>query len=231
MNTSARTYSGYVATASGGITFNDTTQVSIDNSTTGNRMGLTIASARVITGTGLGVIPTLAATASASTTDDPAGAGLLVKITGNNFSGHVYSAEPSTAFNCSTNNLTLSFSVNGAAPMTSTCIASDGSWSNAVSVSSGDVMNVWVSGQGSGTVYGETLYITDATAKTDINLWQNTLAIRYDTGLSITNANLSTGRYSTKGQQIYAISSGNLTVDSNDELHVWTGDTFVPEAM
>jgi len=141
-------------------------------------------------------------------------------------SGFIYSAEPSTAFNCSTNNLTISVSINGAAPSTTTCTASSGAWSKEVIIASTNIVNVWVSGQVSGTVYAETVYVTDGTAKTDINLWQNTLAVRYDTGSSITNANLSTGLYSTKGQQVYAMSGSNLTVDSNIELHVWTGMTY-----
>ncbi len=145
-------------------------------------------------------------------------------------SGFIYSAEPSTAFNCSTNNLTISVSKNGAAPVTTTCTLSTGAWSKNIIIASGDLINVWVSGQVSSTIYAEIVYVSDGTAKTDINAWQNTLAVRYDTGSSITNANLTTGLYGTKGQQVYAVSSNNLTVDSNIELHVWTGKTYAPGA-
>jgi hypothetical protein len=144
-------------------------------------------------------------------------------------SGTIRQSNESTAYDCSANNLTVNVSVNGGANSTATCTAADGSFSVSASQpsSAGDPIVVSVDSGESVQATTVTLAADTTSAITDLDLYENRLIVRHEDAGPITNAKLATGDNGDAGIR-YGVASSNLTVDNNIELHVWTGDTFIP---
>jgi hypothetical protein len=81
LNTDTYSYSTHGLSASG-ITFADVTETGQFTTSTGNDVGLTVATGRVTAGSGTGVAPTYTMTASGSTANAPTGATLFLKVNG-----------------------------------------------------------------------------------------------------------------------------------------------------
>jgi len=140
-------------------------------------------------------------------------------------SGIAYQSEGGSTLNSKTLKIYKNGSTLLASPTTN---VSDGTWSaTGLNISSGDIINVYIDND---TTYkGNTVFVSDGTNKTDINIYSGDLILRHDTGSNITNANLSTGRVSgDAGDMMYSISGSDLTATTSAEVHIWTGDTFVP---
>lgn len=143
------------------------------------------------------------------------------------FSGHLYSDEGLTGINCSSSNKTVTLLVNGVSSSSGTCTASSGAWSvtSYATASSGDIVTVFIDDT---TEKATTIFKSDGTAKTDVDLYQDRVIVRSDTG-TLSNANLNTGD-SGDSDILYNVASSNLTIDSGKELHVWASSTFAPGA-
>ncbi len=139
-------------------------------------------------------------------------------------SGHAYDDEGVDAIDGSGTNKTVDLRVNGAGTNTDEITTSDGAWEiTGVSTNSGDIITVYLDDE---TEEATTVYVSDGTAQTDVDLYKNRVIVRADTG-SITNANLATGDDGDDDIK-YSVSGSDLTVDDGFELHVWDGDTFAP---
>ncbi|RJR15324.1 glycosyltransferase [Candidatus Microgenomates bacterium] len=148
--------------------------------------------------------------------------------TGVTLSGKIYTDAGSSLMDCTTPK-TVNLRVNGAGTYSTSCSNSptNGSWSiSDVTVSSGQVVTVYIDDATSEEA--TTVMISDATAKTDINLYQNYVIVRDDVGSSITPDNLYAG-HDTDDDNKYSVSAasnGNLSVNNGFQLFVWAGDTF-----
>jgi alpha-tubulin suppressor-like RCC1 family protein len=101
-----------------------------------------------------------------------------------------------------------------------------GVWSLEDYVQTDDVITVYVSND---SIKSNTILISDGNSKSDVNLYGNTLIIRNDSGINITNANLHTGAIYGETDMVFATSTSNsITLNSNIDLHIWTGDTYAP---
>lgn len=147
---------------------------------------------------------------------------LALRPQGVTLSGNVYTGEGSGNIGA---NKTVDVRINGTGTYTDETDAS-GIWSLAnMAVNSGDVFTAYLDDE---TEEGTTVMMSDGTTKSDIDIYQNRVITRMDTGSSITPDNLYTGDDTDDDVKyvVSASSNGNLTVDSGFELHVWTGDTF-----
>jgi hypothetical protein len=149
---------------------------------------------------------------------------------GTTLSGNAYQSNETTAIDGSTINKTVTLLVDGAATACSggACTAeittSNGAWSiSGITLVSGDIVTVYLDNE---TEEATTVFISDGTAQTNVDLFQNAVILRADTS-TVSNTTLSTGDGGDDDIK-YEISTGNLTVDSGFEIHVWTGDTFDP---
>ncbi len=139
-------------------------------------------------------------------------------------SGNAYSDEGSTAIDGSGVNKTVNLLINGFGTDTDEITASSGAWDvQNLTLISGDIVTVYLDGE---SQQGAHIYVSDATAKSDVHIFQNRIIVRADTG-SISNANIGTGDNADADVPV-SVSSSNLTVDSGFELHVYTGDTYAP---
>ncbi|MEK7642302.1 MAG: hypothetical protein AAB392_00700, partial [Patescibacteria group bacterium] len=79
------------------------------------------------------------------------------------------------------------------------------------------------------TYKGATILVSDGVTKSDVDIYGGVLALRHDTGSSITNANIQTG-WVDDYTDMMATTSGttNITATSSADIHVWTGDTYAP---
>lgn len=140
------------------------------------------------------------------------------------YSGIAYQSEGGAALTSKT----VKLYKNGSTLLGSTTSnASTGAWSISGSVTSGDILTAYVD---SDTINANTIFVTNGSSQTDINLYGGVLAVRNDTGTGITNANLATGFVggAPAGDMIYWSASNNLTASSSVEVHVWTGKTYRP---
>ncbi|MFA6098034.1 MAG: helix-turn-helix domain-containing protein [Patescibacteria group bacterium] len=150
-----------------------------------------------------------------------------------NLSGVAYQENESSPINGSSVNKTVNLLVNGAATAcggaacTDEITTSDGAWAiTGITAVSGDIITVFLNDE---TEEGTTVFKSDGVTQTNINIFQNAVIVRNDTGTSITNANLESGDRDAGDNDIkFDVSSSNVTVDSGFELHVWTGDTYDP---
>ncbi|MFA5051923.1 MAG: helix-turn-helix domain-containing protein, partial [Patescibacteria group bacterium] len=144
-------------------------------------------------------------------------------------SGNVYSDEGSTLIGGTP---TVRLLVNGSntACGGGACTASVSSGSYTISnitTTSGDVLLLYLDTAGS--PLATTVTVGSGANLTGINLYQNSLIVRHETGTSVTNANIATGIGSYSDTDILAsVSTNNLTVANNTELHIWTGKTYDP---
>ncbi len=143
---------------------------------------------------------------------------------GATISGTLYSDEGTTAIDCSAGAKTVNLRIDGAGADTTECSAADGGWSiTGLTIASGDVITVYLENE---TEEGTTVYVSDGTDQSNVDVYQDWVIVRADTG-SITNANLATGDDSDDDVK-YAVSTNNLTIDVNVGLHVWNSDTYAP---
>ena len=145
-------------------------------------------------------------------------------------SGNVYSNETPTYYNCNSDNLTIGVSIDGQAADTGTCNATNGTYSVTTTVqpSAGSEVVVYVDGAElnySGTTV--TLAADSSSAISGLHLYQNRVAVTYESGSSITNTNLANGDNGNTGIR-YAVTGTDLSVNTGMELHVWTGKTYDP---
>lgn len=129
------------------------------------------------------------------------------------------------------NNKTIRVYKNGATNLGSaTTHASNGTFSMTTSevLNSGDIVTLFVDGD---SVKANTVFVSDGLDKTGLNIYGGALIVRHETGSNITNANLHTGAIYGESDMVYATSTSNaVTLNSNIDLYVWTGDTYAPGA-
>ncbi|MFA7286088.1 MAG: hypothetical protein WC052_00240 [Patescibacteria group bacterium] len=141
---------------------------------------------------------------------------------GATISGTVYSTEGGAGI---TGTPTVRIKVNGAGTYSTT--ASSGVFSvSSVVVNSGDVITVYLDTNGGSSAALVT--VSDGSNTSSLSLYQNQLVVRYETGSSITNTNLGQYDKDNDSDIHFTSNAGVLTVDSDYELHIWTGKTFAP---
>ncbi len=141
-------------------------------------------------------------------------------------SGTIYTDEGTTAYNCSTNNLTVAIRVNGAGTYSGTCSASNGTYSiGSVSISAGDIVTVFLDGE---TEKAATVTRSSNAAISGLDLYQNRLIVRDEDGSAIDNSLLGLYDADDDADIPFTSNSSALSVSSGTELHVWTGKTFTP---
>lgn len=141
-------------------------------------------------------------------------------------SGTIYTDEGSTAYNCSTNNLTVAIRVNGTGTYSGTCSASNGTYSiGSVSISAGDIVTVFLDGE---TEKAATVTRSSNAAISGLDLYQNRLIVRDEDGSAIDNSLLGLYDADDDADIPFTSNSSALSVSSGTELHVWAGKTFTP---
>ncbi|HPS20816.1 MAG TPA: filamentous hemagglutinin N-terminal domain-containing protein, partial [Candidatus Omnitrophota bacterium] len=140
-------------------------------------------------------------------------------ITGVTIAGSVYSDEGTTSYDSGS----MSLSVNGGAA--SVVNFSGGTYIfSGVNLSDGSIIIVYLNG---GATFGSTVSVVSSSGITGFDIYLGRVVVRCDYGSSITNANLATAKISDSNIK-YSVTSGTLDVSSENELHIWTGDTFAP---
>ena len=123
--------------------------------------------------------------------------------------------------------------VDGATAYTTSCAITTGYYEKTdVDAASGKIITIWLNTSG--------VYVANAVTKsaganiTGLNLYQDRLIVRHETGSFLTNADLAacdkdTGAECADTEDMFFTSDGGtLTLDSGKELHVWTGMVFAP---
>ncbi|MFC1749707.1 beta strand repeat-containing protein [Pseudomonadota bacterium] len=82
------------------------------------------------------------------------------------------------------------------------------------------------------TENGNTVTIANGSTLSGLDIYQNRLIVRHDSAGPISNANLESAYTSYPGAAhadlLYSVSTNNLTMDTNTELFIWSGDTYTP---
>lgn len=146
-------------------------------------------------------------------------------------SGTIRQADETTAFNCSSTNLTVNVSVNGGANTSTTCTSAGGTFSVNVPTPSaaGDPIAVSIDNANAASYKGTTVTLAaDTTSNVaSLDIFQNRVVVTYENAGPMTNAKLATASNADAGIR-YSVASSNLTVESGIELHVKNGKTFTP---
>jgi hypothetical protein len=140
------------------------------------------------------------------------------------FGGTVYNDQGSTNIGA---NKTVTLKVNGSGNYTDETDSS-GIYSISAAAGSGAVVTVFIEGE---TENATTVTISNGSNVSGLNLYRDTLIVRYETGSSITNTHLDQyddGNDPGSGDVVFDVTSGNLTVQNSSKLIVWTGKTFAP---
>ncbi len=141
-------------------------------------------------------------------------------------SGTIYTDEGTTAYNCSSNNLTVAIRVNGAGTYSGTCSASDGTYSiGSVSISAGDIVTVFLDGE---TEKAVTVTRSSNAAISGLDLYQSRLIVRDEDGSPMENSLLGLFDADDDADLSFTSNSNTLSLQSGMGLHVWTGKTFTP---
>ena len=160
--------------------------------------------------------------------------GTVTWVSGITIAGTVYSDEGTTRLS---GGPTVRVKVNGAgdysaAASNSGCPSSPcGNYSIAsITADSGTVLTIYLD---EATPNATTVSISSGADLTGIDLYQNRVIVRYETGSSITNTNLDQYDSGNEGDGVdgdigFTVTAGALTVSNTRELHVWTGKTFTP---
>ncbi|MFA6525661.1 MAG: fibronectin type III domain-containing protein, partial [Patescibacteria group bacterium] len=142
-----------------------------------------------------------------------------------NISGIAYQNFNAIPINGSVTSKTVQLKVNGAGAYSGEITTNNGAWAiNGVNVNSGDVVTVYLDDEAEEAT---TVFITDETSQSNVNLYQSYVILRADTG-SITNANLATGD-SGDDDVKYVVSGTDISFDSGFNAYIWTGDTYTPD--
>jgi hypothetical protein len=142
-------------------------------------------------------------------------------------SGTIYQSDGSTAYDCSSTNLTVNLRVNGAGSYTTSCTASSGAWSvTGITATSGDTVYAYLSG---GSTRGSTVLVTDNTTQTNLHLIQNRVLLRDDVNGTITNAEILAGN-TADSDDLITTTGTDVVVASSYQTHIYTGDIYTPGA-
>ena len=153
----------------------------------------------------------------------------IIEQGGATLSGNIYqTTNESSVYLCSSSgNLTVNLKVQGLGSYSAPCTADTGAWQvPGVTVSSGQTVYAYLSG---GTVRGSTVLVSDGAGQNNIPLIQNRVVLRDDLNGSITNIEISSGN-TADGDDLIDFSGNDLTVSSSYEIHIYTGNTYVPGA-
>ena len=138
------------------------------------------------------------------------------------FSGTVYSNEGTTPIGP---NITIAIAVDGAPAAATDDTDINSQYSMLIdSPGDGSVVIVYIDGE---TQVGCTVSVVSSADLAGLNIYQNRVIVRVDYGTTITNANLATADNGDPDIK-YAVALGALTVETGQELFVWSGDTFQP---
>ena len=146
--------------------------------------------------------------------------------------GTIYNGD-GTAYNCSSNNLTVAVSKNGGTPDTGTCISVNGTYAVGVSATTaGDVLTVFLNDE---TPNATTVSKAAGTSgASGIDLYVDHVILRHENATALTNQEINNYDYVNGGSdgdvpfQVDLSGTYNLTVHSGYILWVWTGKTFDP---
>lgn len=146
-------------------------------------------------------------------------------------SGVIRQTNESSAYDCSAvTAVTVRTATNGGANQSADCTASDGTYSITTAADPG-AANIPVvvfidTGEG---IKGTTVTLSSAGATniTGLDIIVDRLTVTQESATAITNTHLATADNADAGIR-YAVSGGNLTVESPMELHVRTTETFAP---
>ncbi|MDI6734245.1 MAG: hypothetical protein QMD50_01985 [Patescibacteria group bacterium] len=146
--------------------------------------------------------------------------------TGITVSGTIYSDEGTTAYNCSTNNLTVQLKVDGAGSYSTTCTASGGTYSiSSVTAALGAVITVFLDNE---TPDATTVTRSAGANITGLNLYQSRVIVSHEDAGPITNTNLDSYDSGNDADIMFTVTSGALTVSASNKLVVLSGKTFTP---
>ena len=163
--------------------------------------------------------------------------GTVTWVSGLSIAGTVYTDEGSTRM---TTGPTVRVKVDGAGDFsdvadTTNCPGSSpcGEYliTGVTPTDSGAVLTIYLDDE---TENATTVTISSGLDLTGIDLYQNRVIVRYETGSSITNTNLdqydwvNEGDANIDGDIGFQVTAGALTVSKDRELHIWTGKTFTP---
>ncbi|MFH1692206.1 MAG: hypothetical protein ABIC68_06575 [Candidatus Omnitrophota bacterium] len=143
--------------------------------------------------------------------------------TGYAFSGTVYSDAGTTPIGA---NITVAIAVNGAPAVATAQTNVSGEYAfSGVAVSDGDVIIVYIDGE---TQKGSAVTVVSASDLSALNIYQDHVIVRHDytTGYT-TNANLATADNADPDIK-YSVVDNNLTVNADQTLLIWVGDTYQP---
>src|SRR3989344_4731924 len=176
-------------------------------------------------------------TANSSTDSGNNGANWTINAGGCGISvqGTVYMANESTIATsgnsgpCDGSTAVLSVRVNGGTASTTTCSNTDATFTfSSVNMSAGDTVTIYLTS----TMKGNTVYLSDGTADTGIDVYQNTLAIRHANAGPTTIPDIwdydNTANDTDMLFDAVDATPDTLTTDDGVELHINTGDTFTP---
>ncbi|MFC1687057.1 beta strand repeat-containing protein [Patescibacteria group bacterium] len=138
--------------------------------------------------------------------------------------GNAYTDEGVSALDGSGTPKTVNLRVNGAGAQTDDIVDDTGMYIiNGVAATSGQIITVYLDNE---TEEATTVMVTDDTNQYNVDLYQNTVIARADTG-SLTNVNMLTGDDGDDDVK-YLVTGSDLEVDVGFELHILGGDTFAP---
>jgi autotransporter-associated beta strand protein len=163
-----------------------------------------------------------------NTTPNPDQVELQVSPAGITVSGHVYSNETGTALA----GVTVKSRSNGTTRTAGAATDGAGAFSIATvpTGGAGGAITIWIDGaaQNGATV---TRAVDASTNITTLDIYQNRLIVRHEDATAISNAkldNFDDNDNGNNGDLPFTVTANNLTVYSGTELHVWTGDTYLP---
>ena len=149
-------------------------------------------------------------------------------------SGTVYTDEGNTTAGgstCNGSNQTVALSVNGAAPLTTSCNGSGDYSFTGIVFAPGDVLTVYLDADTGATFPAATVTVDPLTSITNMDLYQDRVIVRHEDTDPITNADLAVCDSDVPNCDTdipFNVSGGDLTTDAGIELHVWDGKTFAP---
>ncbi|PIY82871.1 MAG: hypothetical protein COY78_04470 [Candidatus Omnitrophica bacterium CG_4_10_14_0_8_um_filter_44_12] len=142
--------------------------------------------------------------------------------TARTITGSLYQSNRSTKLT----NQTVKLSVNGASVVQQVASSGDFTFNN-ILLSSGDKILAWIDDDA--TYEGNTITVSDGNNLTGFNIYAGHVTVRYETGSSITNANLSTAKGALTDDDIkYSVTGANLTVQDNFKFFIPATYTHAP---
>ncbi|MFA6042154.1 MAG: hypothetical protein WC786_00530 [Patescibacteria group bacterium] len=145
--------------------------------------------------------------------------------------GKIYTNETPTAYDCSANAITVRASVNGSASeQTADCTLSNGSFAIAAARPSTAADPIAIFIDSVEAIKGTTVTLAADTTSdiVDLHIYQDHTSVRHEDAGPMTNAKLATADTGANVGVRYSVTTGNLTVESGMEFHVWAGDTYDP---